>query len=170
MYDLRQHQKSVHENIKLFCELCAEAFNNRSNLSRHKIMKHSNKPKYKCTICDREFFELNSFQGHMNMHNNARPYVCDACGKDFVYKYSLVRHQLSCSNKDTVKFVCKVCGKGLKTAECLRAHTEGVHGPKKYHCICEKAFSWRGALLRHKKKCMMTLTLLDEENSGPGSD
>ena len=159
MYDLRQHIKSVHENIKLVCDQCAMPFNNRGSLHRHKLVKHNKKPKYVCSICNKEYVEFVHYQSHMNMHNNAKPYACEKCGKDFTYKYSLVRHRLRCIDK--AEHVCKICGKALSSEEGLKAHTEGVHGPKNNHCICGKSFSWRMALLRHKKTCMMVLTLMD---------
>ncbi|XP_053406959.1 zinc finger protein 235-like isoform X1 [Mercenaria mercenaria] len=157
-YDLRQHQRCVHDNIKLLCEFCSKEFNSRQTLQRHKLIYHlDSKPKHECHICNKKFFETSTYRGHMNTHMNARPYSCLLCNKAFAYKFSLQRHNRSCSSQNMEQYKCKVCSKQLKSPACLQEHTEGVHGPKDKVCACGERFSWRSSLTRHQKSCKVLL-------------
>ncbi len=47
---LNQHTKQFH--IPVTCELCAEPFSCRSDMTRHRLAEHPKEPIHKCTVCD----------------------------------------------------------------------------------------------------------------------
>ena len=86
-----------HNNVRPFsCEKCGRSYENRDHLALHKKCSRS---------CDGESKEL---------------YVCHSCGKGFTYKRHYRRHTLYAHKEPSCR--CNVCGRMLKSPDCLRAH------------------------------------------------
>lgn len=153
-YDLKEHTRSVHKNSKLMCEVCSRSYSSRKSLNVHRRLVHTGGPKYSCSECNKVFHGIEHYHGHMNKHMKSKPYQCKVCNKGFFYKQSLRRHTSTCAG-NMERFRCDQCGKCLSSTTSLNDHIEGVHGEKNKVCICGKAFSWRTALSRHKRRCMM---------------
>ena len=162
-YYLKQHVKSIHENEKLLCETCSKHFNTRQSLSRHKQIAHEGgNPLYTCSICDRRFSTKTHYEGHVNSHLEHRAFQCKTCGKSFLYNQNLRRHEKYCGlvsetgdQPDNQQYLCNLCGRQMKTAECYADHMKGKHGERNKLCACGKEFSWRSSYARHVKNCKM---------------
>ena len=92
-YYMKQHERSVHGNLKLMCEHCSKVFSVRNTLNLHKRIVHSDKKKFSCMLCNRDFYDKAHYQGHINKHIDNRPYPCRMCSKSFIYKPNLKRHE-----------------------------------------------------------------------------
>ena len=62
---LRNHNLSVHQNIKSFqCDLCNQFFTQKVHVQKHKLKVHENVKGLECGLCDRKFNQ----RGNLNIH------------------------------------------------------------------------------------------------------
>lgn len=109
-------------------------FTQKAHLKEHIKSVHEQIKKFKCTFCDREFFRKPNFKRHMKtMHMNLQinqETECVECGKVFKSKNSLrkhikIIHQGISSSK---KLYCEDCGQCFTQSGSLYTHMRKVHG------------------------------------------
>uniref|UniRef100_A0A0K8RIT5 Putative similar to zinc finger protein n=1 Tax=Ixodes ricinus TaxID=34613 RepID=A0A0K8RIT5_IXORI len=82
----------MHRGIRLFkCKLCPQAFNWKSNLTRHNLLHTGERP-YKCKQCPRAFAQSGSLVYHNHAHTGEKPFKCKFCSQTFSQNSSLIRH------------------------------------------------------------------------------
>ena len=53
-FNLKKHNKQVHENIKAYkCDCCEKTFGQKANLKEHFKRVHDNVMDYKCDYCEK---------------------------------------------------------------------------------------------------------------------
>ena len=100
-----QWQRSVENNPQAFSssqEITTSAFereivDSETDPPSDTVFHRPEKPKYKCSLCSKEYVRQGSLQTHIrNLHSHDRPektkYKCDLCSKEYVYQGSLKTH------------------------------------------------------------------------------
>lgn len=136
--NLSQHLKSKHQEDKKpysgECELCAQKFSNKSNLSIHVRTIHEGELKFSCKFCERSFSRNYALKRHvlmihkgMRLEDNA---MCTDCGKRFTQKSSLFKHQreVHMGRKRKEDAFCEDCGRSFAQRGTLYLHMRKVHG------------------------------------------
>ena len=52
------------------------------------IVKHGEKGRYQCTMCDKSFYIVDEFNKHVMTHTGAKPLKCSKCDKYFAIKHN----------------------------------------------------------------------------------
>ena len=154
-YYRQQHMRAKHMGLKLVCpeDDCDKSYTTQGNLNSHMNQMHRNNFSYYCNFCGRAFVHLSVLNDHENQHRGIKPYKCPKCQKSFVKTSVCVRHQNTCGLKKGA-FLCNGCGKSFKEARYLREHekTHCIDGVKEWKCpICDKVYSHRASLYKHRK-------------------
>ena len=162
--DLSRHQ-AKHSTEKIHvCQLCGWSTKWPKNIRVHNLMKHTEKRKFKCSLCKYTCKRNTDLRQHMFRHTDDKPIQCLVCGFNVKTNWELKSHMLShsddrpfkCSypgcknasktNADRLKHmrmvhavdrshVCSVCGKGFKTSQTLNKHYNYSHvKSKEFKC------------------------------------
>ncbi|XP_055715666.1 zinc finger protein OZF-like isoform X2 [Phlebotomus papatasi] len=134
------------------CEYCLETFEDYTELRSHIRFKCAER-KFKCSHCDKSFFNKKALQFHLKCAND-KNFICEVCGKGFGYRGDLTIHMRAHTNERP--FQCKICGKKYKTPSMRIAHMDVHIEGKTYPCdICglrlQSKASFRGHMRRHKE-------------------
>ena len=121
-----QRHISIHEGTlqKYMCDICGLVLCNPHTFEAH-MNRHNNLRPYECEKCGRAYEN----RDHLALHrkcsrscdgDNKELYMCHLCGKGFTYKRHYKRHTLYSHKEASCR--CDVCGRMLKSPDCLRAH------------------------------------------------
>ncbi|EFC42475.1 zinc finger protein [Naegleria gruberi] len=127
---LDKHLKK-HEDKRHLCGFpsCGKQFSFRHELLDHIKDMHSPKQSV-CTICNKEFKDLQSLQVHLRtIHKNEnRVFRChyDGCNKFYTNKRNLDDH-IKTTHLKTKQFKCDICQRILKHKASLRRHYKNIH-------------------------------------------
>ena len=134
--------------------LQAEVIIPNNNLKRKLTEKSENpsekcakisKSDTKCLVCDREFFDVTSYENHREFHLKTRE--CCKCHKVLGNKSKLLTHHRSHTKE--LPYNCTLCAKSFAELSTLRKH-EATHGERNFRCdICSKAFVRKDYLSKH---------------------
>jgi KRAB domain-containing zinc finger protein len=93
-YDLMLHRKSFHagEVLGEHCKECSMSFRTLTELKRHSIAEHSNRP-FSCSKCLHRSKTQDKLERHILSHTSPRDsHHCQFCDKKFVFKNSMTKH------------------------------------------------------------------------------
>ena len=80
---LQEHER-IHTGEKPEkCEHCSECFRTKSDLWKHKKLRHSKTKEYKCSICSKAFALRTALNQHQTVHTGERNYECKYCHKKY---------------------------------------------------------------------------------------
>jgi uncharacterized Zn-finger protein len=118
------------------CQKCAKIFKFESNLNRHLCVhsiktkrsshfeinskNHLPKKKYKCDVCEREFFWPSYLIIHKRIHTNEKPFACDFCEKKCALLSNLKIHMRVHTGERP--YSCDKCGIKFKQRTSLINH------------------------------------------------
>lgn len=150
------NHKFVHSMILHECDICNAKFRRRKDLDGH-LTLHDHYKEYFCTFCTKIFKTEFYLKRHRYACTLAKWWVkvflrcdlifllyayifwvlqekrdgkkCLVCSKKFFYKYDFKRHVKTHTNERS--YLCVMCNKKFKTADCLRVHSSKVHGKKR---------------------------------------
>ncbi len=140
------------------CDQCDKTFGRQNNLRRHQLMVHQGvKETRQCIHCGLVFTNKSQWRRHMlKKHSRDGPRCpCPVCGAPCIDRYELSVHMRV--HKDP-EFICRFCGKAVKSKQSLLAHERSHTGENPFKCeLCDyscKASSvlCKHKLLKHKKK------------------
>lgn len=117
---LQNQNKSVPTSSKpLYCNVCRERFNSRSELNVHRA-SHTGDSPVTCPMCGKLFVSKNTLGIHMRIHTGEKPYVCLLCGKRFTQNGGLRIHLRTHSGEKP--YSCAVCQTSFNNPSNLRRH------------------------------------------------
>ncbi|XP_065366827.1 zinc finger protein Xfin-like [Calliphora vicina] len=176
---LKEYDKIIADNFKIFCNICQSALDNFLSLRRHFKLEHKQRgyarcckrnfftrsllvdhihvhlnPEYfKCLQCSKVFSDRSRLQCHKRLHDDdSKLDKCDICGKLFADKGALKKHVLTHSSEKL--FPCSICGKFFTNSFILNHHIEAVHQNKFVQIcdICGKSIRCPTAFASHMEK------------------
>ena len=122
--DLKEHIKSVHENVRYNCDKCGKSFSQKGTLNSHIQGVHEN-IRYNCEKCDKSFSQKGTLTKHIqSVHEHIR-YKCDKCDKTFSLKTVLKAHIQSVH--DNFRYKCEKCDKNFTRKDNLNFHMKHIH-------------------------------------------
>lgn len=172
-----RHNKLVHGQKKLECDVCKIAFifptlfkrhqstkKHLMNLQNKKLSESSNENEpFKCGACKKIF---DSFK-KLNQHHTSNKHVCRICEKPCMHRNVVERHELTHDparlrkppkytkhNADVPRpYKCDMCQKRFANRIMITSHKRKVHGPKKHAChMCDFKYTRRDHLLQHVRQ------------------
>lgn len=147
------HTEEEHKDvIKVFtCKICSRPFKNKTLLTRHLSVVHTESRPYACEHCEASFKSSTNLKSHQAMHTGLKKYSCDVCGKLFSYKTSLDQHiKLHEGDKP---FECPHCSKRFTQNGNLQEHIRIHTGEKPYVCsVCYRKFTTSSQHKMHEKR------------------
>uniref|UniRef100_A0A1A9UT22 C2H2-type domain-containing protein n=1 Tax=Glossina austeni TaxID=7395 RepID=A0A1A9UT22_GLOAU len=120
---MRVHTGQQSERHKYKCEVCHKEFMSFEYFKVHKKI-HNENVNLTCEICGKVFSALASLRGHSKLHSGVKLHKCDVCGKGFGQRYNLKIHART--HTGDFPFECKICKKKLHTQSSLQNHMQ-VH-------------------------------------------
>uniref|UniRef100_A0A1I8PJS8 C2H2-type domain-containing protein n=1 Tax=Stomoxys calcitrans TaxID=35570 RepID=A0A1I8PJS8_STOCA len=133
------------------CQICGRVVRFRPNFIKHMRVhtgQQSERHKYKCEVCHKEFMSFEYFKVHKKIHNENVNLTCEICGKQFSALASLRGHSKLHSGVKLHK--CEVCGKGFGQRYNLKIHARTHTGDFPFECkICKKKLHTQSSLQTH---------------------
>ena len=85
--------RSVHEKIRIPCELCESTFTHRNSLKLHIASVHEGKKPHQCSICDYKSAVKASLRMHIEqVHEKKNRKACALCNNTFSTIFNLRAH------------------------------------------------------------------------------
>ncbi|XP_066940630.1 zinc finger protein 677-like [Macrobrachium rosenbergii] len=109
---------------------------------------------YVCHVaeCGEKFFNSHGLDTHLKLHLGVKPFTCNLCGKVCQTESKLKAHQASHAN-DGVKPVCDICERSFSSRSSLNKHKKMLHKPKPHICPeCQSGFEERRYMAIHAKQ------------------
>ena len=130
------------------CTICEKVFYDKCKFNQHTII-HTGERSYSCEVCGKSFRQKRNLNGHKILCTGEMPYSCNHCGKSFVLKSDLQKHETS--HTHSKQFACKMCGKLFPHPVALVLHSTTAHPQhQKYPCeICGEAFGEQRLINQH---------------------
>lgn len=146
----------------LACSTCGRLCSTRKALLSHTRLHSSNRPVFKCDLCDRQYFEKRSLREHMTVHSRVKLFECTyGCGKAFAHKSSRRHHHKSYHQSTKIPIenggdasecvLCDFCGHDFNSKKRLLIHLR-IHNAERtlYKCTdCDKVFFKKQSLRDH---------------------
>ncbi|KAJ8312668.1 hypothetical protein KUTeg_010168 [Tegillarca granosa] len=105
---LRDHNEKQCAN-EFLCNHCGKIYHSKKGLSRH--MRCHTKNMFKCSFCDKEFYENTDLTSHIrSVHTGEFPFICSYCEKKFAGKKQYRAH-LKIHDGTQLKYNCNYCDK-----------------------------------------------------------
>ncbi|CAG5058284.1 unnamed protein product [Parnassius apollo] len=155
---MTRHKKS--HKMRFECGVCGLVRITMSAITDHYTEHHSTGTEdFICKLCSKTFKRQILLRKHnYYWHNNKERVTCAYCGKTYANKdvlksHIIAKHAEEVSPVDAQKrYMCKVCGKALKTPSQLKMHSTKHSHKRDYYCVeCDKRFKTKGALKQHLK-------------------
>lgn len=88
----------------------------------------------------------------MKLHVGVKPFTCEVCGKVCQTESKLKAHQASHAT-DGIKPVCEICERNFSSRSALNKHKKMLHKPKPHICPhCNSGFEERKYMIIHAKR------------------
>ncbi|XP_074854410.1 zinc finger protein 646 [Carettochelys insculpta] len=150
------------------CEQCGRSYKHAGSLINHKQTHKTGL--FRCTICQKLFYNLMALKNHNRIHFEAKRYKCTQCPKAFRLQKQLASHQrVHRDRKPTLpsssssrklapaKKAGKACADGGQVSvspAAPRKHPDPEERP--YRCEqCGRTYRHAGSLLNHRKSHKM---------------
>lgn len=147
-YRLTAHVKLHDGRAAYVCSECGQQFPVKNMLSNH-LLQHAGL--LTCRVCGRVLSTKRSLQRHMARHTGQKDYKCTQCEKNFFDRVQLVEHLRTHTGEKP--FACSLCGTAFARNSNLLAHMRIHRDEKPFRCnICSKEFRWRNNMVLHQKK------------------
>lgn len=133
---LKEYDKIIAENFKIFCNLCQIDVDNFLSLRRHFKIEHNRRGYARC--CKRNFFTRSLLVDHIQVHLNPEFFKCPQCNKVFSDRSRLLCHK-KLHEDDSKLDKCDICGKLFADKGALKKHVQTHSSEKLFPCsICGK--------------------------------
>lgn len=135
---------------KHFCQVCSEACSSQSNLYRHMKRKHVpdfrnmnriGSRKLTCELCNVEMSSISNLNRHMKrvhlkIREENKAATCRLCHITFCTQTEYIQHRRKFHDNRKLKhYICDVCGKVVRSTQCLKEHVRAIHTDERpYSC------------------------------------
>lgn len=144
------HRKMHLEKPKFRCEVCQKEFFQKVNLVNHEKTHNIQNRNFRCEQCDKSFFEKSHLLRHQNFHSESRDFQCNQCLKFYKTERCLKVHKQVHSDPSNRPFKCEVCQKGFLSSSKLKQHANIHTNSRPYLCKhCPRDFTNYPNLLKH---------------------
>ncbi|XP_044763555.1 putative zinc finger protein 840 [Coccinella septempunctata] len=75
---LQEHFSTVHVGSDLICQICK-----LQCTTDHQLLRHYNKHKYSCNLCEASFAKHEDLFNHKKTHSQTLPYACNICNEAY---------------------------------------------------------------------------------------
>ena len=115
------------------CDVCGQAFSERSNLSAHKQNIHAGENSYICDVCQIGFSLKTDLDRHIQVHSGEKEYICNVCGIGFNDSGVFNSHKQSLHIGEESN-ICGTCGIEFSVIHELDEHKQIHSGERNYQC------------------------------------
>lgn len=116
--------------------------------------RHKFKSYFLCAVleCNEKFTCLENLQTHMKLHQIIKPFTCNICGKVCRTERRLNIHQARHAN-DGEKCKCDICERSFSSRSALKKHKLRIHRPLPHICpYCHSGFEEHRYMVIHVKR------------------
>ncbi|KAK4326335.1 hypothetical protein Pmani_003130 [Petrolisthes manimaculis] len=109
---------------------------------------------YVCKLpgCGEKFIHSEYLNTHMKLHQGVKPFTCNICGKVCQTESKLKVHHAT-HDSDGVKPICDLCERTFSSRSALTKHKKILHKPKPYVCPnCNAGFEKHKYMAIHMKR------------------
>ena len=164
---LGRHIKQEHERVgRIKCANCLKTFASKISLKYHMTNEHSEVSIIECKKCGEYCSDMKMYMNHIKSHG-VDEMICEECGKTIRGKNHYKRHLPEVHDEETrlnlektrvmvYEYKCDECDFRTKRKYLLDYHKQRKHSQDvpSFKCEnCNKTFSYRSSLNRHKKSC-----------------
>lgn len=151
--DLQKHNEEKH--ISNVCDVCGKCFRRLRELSQHLKTHNPELTVGTSLTCpfegchDKVFYRKTKYHDHLNKHTGNKPNECKEYRRAFFSRYARNEHECVCRN--TIAYICDVCGKTFQHKSSLHNHTIADHNARMFLCGCGASYKYKRGLARHKQ-------------------
>ena len=173
--NIKRH-RSIHMDVNYPCPECDESFQEKIFYVRHSL-RHLPKQCFLCENCDWTIIRPEDLDAHSLLHPGIETqYVCTLCNFRCPMVQKLRQHANFHDKNFTivkdgneakpVTHMCPTCDRLFPNSSALQQHLKQSHKNEKFTCeICNKTYSKRATLKKHKCIDDVVLTLTPEKPS-----
>ena len=135
------------QSKKIKCDNCSETFSTKSEINKHILETHAEKPeKHQCNKCPQNFNSKTELNEHILQIHDGKPHSCEFCGKSFAQSETLKWHLKLTHKKDF-----QASNNEVKIVEEKKAPEKSAESNQNKCEFCPKSFPTDTKLNRHMK-------------------
>ena len=96
------------------CDQCDFKTVHPVNLKGHYAALHGGESRFACPVCNKKFFKKSLMLKHYKEHTDKPKFICDICGRDFPYPNGLTQHK-NTVHSNLFSYECRQCSQKFKT-------------------------------------------------------
>lgn len=148
--DLTHHMKRIHVLELQICRFCGKKVKDvKGHEWRHQKRNRDIKYEYSCHLCRKKFHHRSRLDKHLMLHKKG--FKCEDCGKEHSGTRELMSHKRFKHGQTNIS-TCILCHKTFLSPSNFYQHVLTHASIRPYKCdVCEKDFTQRSSLLRHRK-------------------
>ncbi|XP_045783150.1 zinc finger protein 860-like [Maniola jurtina] len=145
---IRKPKKPVSNEKDTFTKILLTYEEQVAEIQKRKDTKQYKMSPYRCEMCFKGFFQLATYNQHMDRHSDKfGQYECAICGGRFKTRNPLAKHLVY----HRERFRCKLCPYSTSTISLARHH-ERWHSGKTFKCqLCDAEFGKITSYFSHKR-------------------
>ena len=122
----KKHQKTAHDDNRIWCPECGYRFRQKSNLATHRRQVRPFESATQSVAVHTHPEPVGMVTQHMPTHTGARPYSCPVCGLAFAQSGDLKLHQERFHDENR-PFPCPLCSYRFNRESDLSRHRRKAH-------------------------------------------
>jgi len=148
--DLTHHMKRTHVLELQICRFCGKKVKDvKGHEWRHQKRNREIKYEYPCHLCRKKFHHRSRLDNHLMLHKKG--FKCEICNKEYSGTRELMSHKRFKHSQTNIS-TCILCRKTFLSISNYYQHVLTHASIRPYKCdVCEKDFTQRSSLLRHRK-------------------
>ncbi len=128
--NLKQHVKSVHQNVTFSCGKCDKQFSRASNKKRHEQKckqqgTGQSTPSHLCSECQQTFSSVFNLNRHKLERHALVNFPCSKCRRNFARNSYRIEHESKCTGAPI--YLCDICREKLGSLGALTFHRKLAH-------------------------------------------